>query len=484
MPITLDENNGRLLGLLTHQSAAGELLGSPIAVQPLDCGVLREARRTGNQTAIQGVVDTNFFAIENVRRWAARIGWHGQPLDFSYWTLDGSRWYGTGQPFPDYGPADVDPNWPCSATYRTAAGLPPPTCGAGGLDAGSLFCASPLNCSDRLQRAVRNHRFARAAIVLATLSGTGLANLRLPVRYGIGPEYVDEVTGEYTGQTIVAQYGTAPAPVWRIATSLRFENLEKSGLLAIPMTNETEVVWHRVSDESESVFWPHGSTSDWPVAFVNLGAQQGYPTTARRVAPAFWAGMSQGASSDLYDVDFLSEGLFDTDVLATVQLPGEMLQNADGSKGIFRLALERTGNPRMIAGRQAWSRNAAITDYWKEHAYALNSAPDGGAAFQDNQLHIASSGFYRRDLLDAMELMCEGARSAATGAHCDPSRPPALHTPDDIPAFRAYLYCLADRVQRIGETMILQNVPQRVIDIIRGNPTTIRPDVGAHGDAT
>jgi hypothetical protein len=80
-----------------------------------------------------------------------------------------------------------------------------------------------------------------------------------------------------------------------------------------------------------------------------------------------------------------------------------------------------------------------------------------------------------------MELMCEAARYAQEGSTCDPSNPPIVRTRDQLPELRAYLSCLANRVESMGDRVVLQDVPQRVVAMIRNEPATIRPDEGNSG---
>lgn len=460
-PLTLTEN--QLLGVLANQSASGALPGSPSAVAPLDCNTLRSLIANPSRgDLLQHVVNTNFYAIENVERWANRIGWRGAPLDFSYFTLDGAYWYGTGQPFPRDGGNGPDlAHWPCTTAYRETAVVPPPDCSH---TPNALFCSTTA-CTDPSTRAQFNRRMGRAAALLALTSGVGLNNLLLPVRYNL----LDEYPGLYTGRDVVHDY---QGNTWRIATRIAWENFRPAGfdsdyytgLLSIPLTRPDELVWRDANGVGYKSF-------DYsPVAFANFGEDIEHAATARTIVPGFWRGLSQGTGVTLASQGFHPQH-------------GELLENSAG--GMYRLALTRSGNPLMWIGRAQATRNNWIGSFWREHYYDVRYVESVFVQlFDRNVLHlVAGDGFRRQDAVDALELMCEAARFGESGAHCDPARPPLLRTVADIPAFRGYLYCLANKIERIGETMILQNVPRRVVDAIRGEPLSIEPARGAHGQA-
>lgn len=463
----------QLLGVLANQSSTGVLPGSPAAVAPLDCDMLRTLIADPSRAdLLEEVVNTNFYAIENVERWAQRIGWRGAPMDFSYFTLDGAYWYGTGQPFPrDGGNGPDEGYWPCTAAYRATSAVPPPDCTG---TPNALFCSLAASCTSQTDRSEFNYRMGRAAALLALTSGTGSGNLLLPVRFGTAGSEIEEYPGLYRGRDIIDDYN---GNAWRIATYITWRNFGVadantyySGLLTIPLTVSSQVVW----TQPPAGFGPSGiqatSSDEWPVAFVNFGSDIADSTDARAIVPGFWRGLSQGTGLRLADRGFNEDF-------------AEHLEDSAG--GFYHLALRSSRGARWWGRGQA-SRNNRVSNFWREHYYGLNpnaccTVPE---SYPLNYLHLVfRGGFERQDAVDALELMCEAARFGESGAHCDPARPPQLQTAADIPAFRAYLYCLANKIEHMGDTMLLQNVPRRVVDMVQGAPVPVEPSRGAYGQA-
>lgn len=457
-----------LLGLFGTSGAAGQLLGTAY-VAPMDCADIRLARTTTDpavrRAAIDRIVSSNFFSIENVRLWASRIGWRGYPLNFSELTIDGGRWHGTGNPFPNLGGSGIaTTDWPCTAAPGiSCAGYPT-----------SLFC-STATCSEEYSRAAVNDRMARAAIVLGTMSGYGLGNVRIPVRYGSAADEVDFLNGEMLGRATIPDYNAVPV-LWRIATTGNWEGTNFSGLVTIPLS-ATPPVWTRPATAALPSL-DATSSIDWPVAFINFGGAQRDEAAARRTTEAFWTGMSQGDGPTLVDAWGVCRD-FGVTVDGFCHERGELVGIGNAQTGFFRLALD--GQAARLAGVSQAGRNGWFTDYWREPVAAINAEPGGGTQFRDNLLLPAREGFGARDALDALELMCEAARAAQEQDFCDPSRPPTIQTTADIPQLRAYLNCIANRVDHIGDRLILQNVPHRVVQMIRDEPVPIRPDEGAYG---
>ena len=434
--------------------------GSPGAagyVEPIDCSLIRAIRHpftapAAKRDAIISIVESNFYSIENVRYWAARIGWRGYPLDFSELTIDGGFWHGTGNPFPymgGEGPADA--NWPC---------IPFPSAGCGG-DINSMFCyTAPNGCLAPADRYAANHRMARAAITLGVLSGNGLEELRLPALYGTDLSGGGVAESDFVGSAVVQDYLGA---YWRVHSGATWgpshdvccdsNQRNFTGLVAVPLL--PNYAW---TDERGVA---HVSSAERPLAFIGYGpAQDSGAASATVVTEAMWAGMSQGSRPR-------------RGTLRLLEGSGEELERFDGEEGFFRISLD--GSPRLGGVRQ-WSRNRLFTDYWSEPVHDL------GTETSVNAVHLARGYLEGRDALDAMELMCEAAQAAGELGGCDPSEPPTVNTVADLPRLRRYLQCIASRVERMGDRLILQNVPRRAIDMIRNEPGTgVRPDEGAYG---
>ena len=424
-------------------------------VEPLDCSLIRQARTTtgtARRHAIDAIVASNFFAIENVRYWAERIGWRGYPMNLSELTIDGGRWRGTGNPLPHVGGQGLQTmDWPCTA----AAGI---DCTG---DSTSLFCSPvPGGCGSEDGRATINERLARAAMVVGIMSGNGLANMYLPAQYD-SPAFAHYDLG---GRSVVQDIDEDD---WRFGTEGRWVSREVdtgslSGLIAIPLSNPADVVWTRPARGDGQTRVDATSTLESPVGFINFGRAQSHEGGARHVTEAFWNGMAQGGGITLAGARPLA---------GFPIASSELVESADGRQGFFRLALE--GAPVSLAGSSQSTRNSSFTHLWVSRT--------GHIGWPLNDLAILSSGVGRGDALDALELVCEAAHAAQDADFCDPSRPPRIQSPADLPQLRAYLRCVANKVERMSDRVILQNVPRRAIEMIQNQPGTIRPDEGAYG---
>jgi hypothetical protein len=429
-----------LLRLIPARDVGGILLGSHAEGDFSSvCDDLRTVRSTGDEAALQRIVESDFFGYGNVSYWARRVGWRANPNDYSEFTLDGATWYATGQPFVEWAredgdgvlepgerPAGPSPTWPC-----TGAHLRPDVCGVGET---GLFCGTPTDCTDRIQRAGWNDRMARAAITLGMAAEYGL-NVVLPVEYGGVPVS----PGSLDGRSFVHDES---GRTWVVAASgIIGGDDRRSGVYAFPP-----------AAEPPAVVWTTGSGSGLAnVVFVNLGA--GLTETSEVYSEALWDGMSSGTPPGL---------------------------RSPYSAGPFRRVLEGFGSAG-IPGDDPWlgEHRDQLTRYWSDPFD--NVRVGGSLGVSVNLARIAPETMRRTEILDAMELVCEAAMHVNVSTTCDPAHPPVVTSRENLPELRAYLSCIANRLESMGDRVVLQDVPRGVVALVRNEASIIRPDEGEYG---
>jgi hypothetical protein len=466
---TVEEEN--TLGLIPARAVSSVLIGLGDEPGANLCNEIRAVRRMsptapGRPAAVQRIIDNNFFAFENVHYWAQRMGWRASPLSYSELTLDGSEWYGTGQPFDEWAvagdedsdhepgerPVGPSPGWPCALEFFP--GRAAEDCTG---DTASLFC-STVDCGDPYERALMNERLGRASILLAVTSGMGINNLRLPAYFASHFDTSVSLPGTYRA--------SGDGINWSIGREAEFDPTGTAG-------NNTLVGLFATPAESRDLWIANGTpfvgTEASPVFFAGFGVDEfDDRARAQNNARMFWEGMSRGdvPSFDLPELDYV------------IVDPGCVVN-------VFADAL--SGTVTQLGGRHncgsSWSYLGLSNVYWSGRAQRMQW---DGLGHETNALRILGSGdagaFTASDAFDALELMCESAAYVeAGGPTCDPDRPPAVNGREDLPALRAYLGCLADRLETIGERVVIQDIPRSLVVALRGETTAIRPDEGGYG---
>lgn len=448
------------LGLVESPSTSASLVSTSIGADRNLCDTIRELRALpagpSRLALFSMVTSTNFFSMENVHAVARRVGWRGNPGDYSELTIDGSPWYYTGQPFEELAvPDDGDgvpepgeyvvgtsPSWPCTDDFYYT---PAPSCPGGNP---SLFCRLQNGCDTVAERTGTNIALARAAIVLNVFGGAGSNNLRIPALYTVGVSDTPVFEG-------AALYHTPPITEWRVFDAIEWPTgratmRRLSGVVAVPTIGVN--VW-----SYPSVFT---STESQPFGFYSFGFNEDSDRSpALRELAHVWGGMTLSSPTR-----------------ASVH-PG------CASAEPFRNAM--LGNTAFINGRTGecyghWQARG-VTNFFDEDAFATYTG-----SYPTNQAYIHGSGasgeFTSSDLLDGMELMCEAARHVERGLPtCDLTRPPVLDGREDIAALSAYLDCLGARLISQSERVVLQDVPRSLVRDLRGESTALRPTEGEYG---
>ncbi|HMO11812.1 MAG TPA: hypothetical protein PKB06_10000, partial [Actinotalea sp.] len=381
--------------------------------------------------------------------WADRIGWRGYPLDFSAFLVDGGVWVPdeasghpafTGYPFTDGSlPAGVATDgWPCGGPLASATCTGP----------NGLFCANAAGaaggCGSRTLRSFFNRRMGRAAVTLGALAGVGLSQSLLPAHY---PDVRFAPGSVEPGFRSVTDY---EGRRWLLGGSGIYGDQGRlAGWIVVPPTpgDESIVVWTSLAGDSTEA---HGARGDSPgsisvsevregrpFAFLNFGARykDDDEVRARSLARAIWSGLSPG-----------SRGASSDDVASLV------LRNPHA-------------RPDEIAytGRASRATRDQITHLFSEGPFDLQTGLDNYAR---NRAHLfeeeaGAANFTYRDVMDAMELMCEVARSVPEGGlpTCN-SSPGAIYSMADVGRVQSQMRCAAARLDQVAIRQVAQNVPR------------------------
>ncbi|MBZ0116628.1 MAG: hypothetical protein K8H88_06530, partial [Sandaracinaceae bacterium] len=446
----------------------------------LDCRTIRWQQSPTHRSTdhFEAVVNSNLFALNNLKKVVRRIGWRGQPGDYSEATIDREVWFTTGSPWV------IDPNlrpstgWPCAEHATSGAEC---TDGADGL---GLFC-SHVACTDRVARAQLNQRLAQAFMFLGVSTAYGLGNLHLPMvhpgrdhAYRPGSEssnalWYYHATNLTEGEQLVAwpdaRYGDGrfdfggslyepggglpePRHIW---TSFAPNNFGVPGPApGIPGSCPENgcPIYLTTPGNQSSDYWRYSH-----FAFANYGSQVPDTDMPHRLAQEIWSGMQAGSSPQ-------GEGLgratrFGPLVYRTIEAEG--LEPGD----------------LVLNGQSAWIHH--LTNAFTSPVFEQET----DVAQRPNVARVSTYGFTRQNILDALEIVCEAQRQWGNQFNCDGSDPPELRSPSDLPAVQAHILCLAERVESMGERVVLQNVPAPVVEGLDGTSAATRPIEGNFGQA-
>ncbi|MEQ8458887.1 MAG: hypothetical protein RLO52_19855 [Sandaracinaceae bacterium] len=427
---------------------------------------------------------SHFWNFANIQYWAGRIGWTGEPGDFSYFTLDGSRLRNSnGTILGGTGTLSGGPEtttWPCGGAYAPSE--------TEGLTDIRANCDDPTN--GPLYRARLNWRMARAATTLASLAAVGMDNIRYPTFYDAWDR---GNMAEIRGTTDAGDYRRAPyLPV----------DGQTSGDVWGPIgLAEGTVLWHapngfRVeSREGACPGWPVlCANTTMPLSFLNFGTKFNGDDYVRAeyIGSTLWQGLGS--------------------------MPVDT--SAGGSYGFFDLipvGVRTEGRPRSLF----WNALSRRSDSW-DTVYVVHGREYDQARFRemsqvfsppvweavgDSRSHLnllapfsvdhgsqeAEAGYgpyvTRRDLLDALELVCTVAsfQPPPPGTSTDlgaEDQLPVVDSVDDIASVRRYAERLAIGFDALARAQIVQDVPSEVVDAVRiddvGDATSDRsrdPDV-------
>lgn len=461
----------------------------PIQSVPDMCAALKEGRTSGDEFGyahpvwerIRGVDEqSHFWNFANIQYWAGRIGWTGEPRDYSYLTLDGVPVRNNdGEVVGQTGRVATGPAtaWPCGGTTdpATLAG-----------EAGALT-ETRINCGTQLHRARLNWRMGRAASTLAALSAVGMDNIRYPAFYY-----------GYGGADMSALDGTVPAGAYKRASYIP-ANGSISGNVWGPIgIVDGSDLWNapngfrvEAHPDGASVFEPVVSSNSLrPLAFLNFGtrfADDDY-VRAEYLASVLW----QGLGSDPVDSSGTSHDFFNLLQNQSPARPRSLFWNAIAQRGdawdteyIRHGRADHDGNTRANELTSLFS--APIFDLVHDTGTYRNVA---SIFAYDLNGQVAPRGYglrvTRRDVLDALELVCTVAsyQPPPPGMTSDGEQVPVITSVDDIASVRRYAERLAVGFDALARVQVVQDVPKEVVDNVRiddvGDSTSDRarnPDV-------
>jgi hypothetical protein len=473
------------------------------------CEHLRKLR-TGADPAQSVAELIPFFSSPEFDEYVEQIGWEAMIDDYSKVTVDGDSVWRTGTPIV----ATLNPaieafqsaEWPCTKvqdpnelpwTYQP--------CAPGQELRSTLFGSCTSECSpdstNRNARVLMNHRLGRAVLALRILKGIGLGQQFVgpyfPDRWQMldatnpsedGTEFdyhawklkwdsTSSVKGQLWGGRSVTEavsglryaveeddwgdddwdeYGEFPITGQRLCIGHATNNIVWTDVpfgLAQGVMNGNRIAANHPESQFRSTcgdtanLYPLGGCvtidnkqvcqnftgSEWPMVFKTHGADKGPdPSTYANNA---WAGLNGSA---------LPEG-------ARAPLEGLIAE---------LLTLPPRNPEKIVLARGSHEANA-LTTYWK--IFDEDDKSDDNNQF--NEIAIARDGLRARDVLDALELVCEVARR-------DPGRAPKCSdrtfTPpeslSDLGKAEADLRCIRNEMRTRIDSEVLTDVPKAAVE--------------------
>jgi hypothetical protein len=442
--------------------------GGGTTTEPVACSNIRKLRQGGlssgdRKRLIDEALNTGFFSPDNVRSYAARLGWEAGPDDYSTVTFDGAALYETGTLF------DATPEgtvWPCNGP---AQGLEGPSCPAIGASEArpSLFC-SYATCTSRDSRARMNQRLGRAVLALRILSGAGIgAAFRGP--FLTTAEWMIDQTGANDGgwsEADVSSFkvvwptgnsaGVLPSGVQATtASTLTYRMVEDDFPPNDDDIGELEVsgLAFCYNDNSSRPLW-----SDLPGPLMGSTKAFSAPCNSPGVFPMFKAYPSSSGQNPGPRVGAIWMGL-----------DGQPLPpSPQGTTALVYQLLLSNDDPELLALAPVGQVASDLTAYWDDERAIAFQVGTVTSYADMNALKLARDGLHRRDVLDGLELMCEAARKDAPGlleSDCAPG--PQASALSDLDGVEKYLRCSANEIRRRAEHEVFINMPKVAIDALQ-----------------
>lgn len=475
------------LGFFEEDSDGEGTTGGGTPDPTFDCGHALRGLRTNPQPILvrhqqiaRQIVESGRLSRDEVHAAAERIGWRGEPGDYSAITLDGAPVFSTGDPYASTASERPGTGWPC-APRTPAISL----CAPVGATSTALFCQT-WDCTDRRARAEANYRMARAAATLGIISGFGMTNVDVPIAIPHRRPSIDSSSpgvnerpwvGYLDEGSVAAELTQTNSPAWSGMGDATFSgrayysapggggliwtgHAEGADIASAAVFNGTnpncidgwcDIRLSSLRDEA-------GRYVAW-FAFARMG--DGFWTTDERARAAWlsaiWAGMdyrtsSSGVVKQTLQLPYRAGRLFDT-------------LRTDGATVSPNVADQtRIVGPPMAAfelGSDTYGNYARLFDH--------------GAA--------TVTGITHENVLDALELACYSSSPQGMVRQCRDLPAPSLASEADIPAARQYLSCLAGSIEQASERMLAQNLPRIVVSGMRGEAAATSPLEGQFGTA-
>ena len=451
LPATFQQVLTQPLGLFDPDPAANTGLNPPDCqdIRNLREGVqngmpITAAQRAAAESRIRA---SGYFTPMNMRDLARRIGWEARVGDYAGVTVDGAEWFGTG--------AGTTPSsvWPC------APSVAPVACGAGR----SLWCSS-TDCTTAMPggahvRASMNGRLLRAVELLQVTSGAGLQNLVLP--------YVPLQGTQHRQRTRVENLTTSTDSGWAF------------GVVGLPIFR-FDVIEHDYQDTeavaSSTAPWGSGFPLDAFETATCLPAGIGTPNALWTRAGATLVPLQAFCPAPINNFDHQP-------VFISVHLSGRPINEearADAFawwSGIGTEPVVRGDAAPVIAQLFQTLANGTVVE---SNTVRTPLRPLGDGADGHQILNYPNQAFWPDNVqawtswrgsqvLDAMELACEAGR--AFGDTCDLAHPPVVTSIDDLSQVRGYLRCAANAIESRNASMVLNNMPSSVAQVVRDAAT-------------
>ncbi|MEQ9076711.1 MAG: hypothetical protein RLP09_22830 [Sandaracinaceae bacterium] len=489
-------HTGRIVGLVgsideNGERVPGTVVGSATC-SPWTLASIRALRSPGlSSDQIEALIDQirldGFFEYENVRRVAGKIGWSGEPFNYSHLTVDGSPLRDdAGTTIGTTGDAESGSPavgaWPCIQTDMTEPGPHSAT----GSDLGPLTGTEGrwIDCGVVDDRVRMNWRLGRAAAVLTAFTDLGLSNHQMPVFYADSNDanladetvhtalldgvYFDGATSVTThGETLSGHVygphdGTSIATeVWRASNGIRLFY----GAVGTNYTTDISGLFHRVSTNTQR-----------PIAFVDLGYEiAASESLADRIARRLWEGLGR-ADGDAGD---FNQGFWHPVPLDSSDIPRAMSERRrQAAKGrLFLRALRRNTDawsaPYLNHGRNEAGGGTDVnylTHLFGARAYNLDSRANWVHLFPSSDYAFETEPGYgdeitRRDLLDAMEVACyvSSLSPPPPDMVTDEDRP-EVRSADDTRQVQHFAERVAQSFDAMARTQVVRDLPRDVVD--------------------
>lgn len=440
-----------------------------------------------------------WMTLSGLRALAMRVGWEGRPWDFSAITLDGIDWAATGNLNTPPG----NGGWPCGQPLTPAAQCPA-NAGDSSL-ASTLSCSHAITCMDSgrnaqhlLSRVRMNHRMARAVLALRVLTGVGLETFTIPrirVQKGdfgndlfanrfalddsmnlpsvfapfhstafMAPHY--QSTAVLTGTGVTYTDTTGNNESWSLVGStmsvVTGNPIENNDEIADVPLDDPRWLWTQLRNSYANSDWrlctdrclrdPAGidsggivcSSSNCGRVFADAAVTNDVETTFPYNTPVVFqrdgeAHIGSNASTTLIGVWAGVGGI-----------AGGGGGDYVGLYGAIHSALGAPGD-QILADTASL---ASLSDYW--------------TLARNEDLRFAADGLTARDILDALELAAM-FDVGDTAPACSPERMKymAASSSADIAQMETFLSCTADAIETVAQRMILRDVPNDVVRIMR-----------------
>jgi len=344
-----------------------------------------------------------FFDPVQLARAASRIGWEARIHDYAGLTLDGRPW----------GPTTGDPfNGPAVAGVCDASATTP-VCTAYGSVGEGLFSCHLADCANADVRAGYNDRTLRAVLLARLINNVGLSGIVVPVP--------DDYGFDGSATTVRAAAGSGLVH-WTFADDgTRFCQV---GIGAPRLWRYSRTVATLAA--SEYPFEQTGECVSTGLNFLrlmNLGEDGEEP---RGDTPAywFWAGLGVVPTS-----------------AGTAQHNHRFHSTPPLRDLLFGSTPGRTEPGRWIGDSNLNRRSSSI--------------------------RLLDDGFRVGNVLDAVELLCEAARSEQSVPTPIGGTPPEIRTASDVDRTVQFLERAANELQQRGESIVFSDFPVRATDALR-----------------